>query len=265
MRIAVCAKQVPDPETPPSQFKVDEEARRVVPPPGVPPVVNGFDLHAVEAAIQIKERVGGDSEVTVFSVGTGFVMDVMKKPLSMGADRLVLVDDPSLADIDAYATVRMLSAAIGREGDFDLILCGRQASDWDQSQVPLGLAEILKLPCLTLARTIDTTDAGVRVERVITDGYQVIESPLPAVITVSNEYGEPRYPTLRGIMAATRKQPVVYSPGDLDIPADGLAPAFRLTRLFVPESERSVEMIDGETGAEAGRNLAVRLREEKLI
>ncbi|MDA1258967.1 MAG: electron transfer flavoprotein subunit beta/FixA family protein [Chloroflexi bacterium] len=263
LRIAVCVKQVPDPETPASAFKVDEAANRVVPAPGIPPVVNGFDLHAVEAALRIKD--GGEAEVTIISAGNNFVMDVMKKPLSMGADALVLAEDPALADIDAFVTVNVLAAIIEKTGPYDLVLAGRQASDWDQAHVPLGLAERLGLPSVTLARNVEPQEGRVRIERALTDGYQVIEAPLPAVVTVSNELGEPRYPTLRGIMAASRKQPERLSLDELGLDGDSLKPALSLRRLFIPEGESQVEIIEGEDEADAGRKLALRLRELNLI
>ena len=263
LRIAVCVKQVPDPETPSSAFKVDETANRVVPAPGIPPVVNGFDLHAVEAALRIKD--GGDAEISILSVGDDFVMDVMKKPLSMGADRLVLAEDPAFENLDAVGTVNVLAAMIEKVGPFDLILAGRQASDWDQAHVPLGLAERLGLPSVTLARNVQPQDGKVRIERALTDGYQVVEAPMPALVTVSNELGEARYPTLRGIMAASRKQPERLSLDDLGLDDDALKPALLLRRLFIPESESQVEIIEGEDEADAGRKLALRLRELNLI
>ena len=263
LRIAVCVKQVPDPETPASAFNVDEAVNRVVPAPGIPPVVNGFDLHALEAAFRIKDA--GDAEVVVLAVGNDFVMDVMKKPLSMGADTLVLAEDPSLEDLDPVGTVNTLAAMIQKTGPFDLILAGRQASDWDQAHVPLGLAERLGLPSVTLARNVEAGEGKVRVERALTDGFQVVEAPTPAVITVSNEIGEARYPPLRGIMAASRKQPERLTLDDLGLSSESLQPALSLKRLFIPESESQVELIEGEDEADAGRKLALRLRELNLI
>jgi electron transfer flavoprotein beta subunit len=189
----------------------------------------------------------------------------MKKPLSMGADALVLAEDPALEDLDAVSTVNVLAAMIEKSGPFDLILAGRQASDWDQAHVPLGLAERLGLPSVTLARNVEPQDGKVRIERALTDGYQVVEAPTPAVITVSNELGEARYPTLRGIMGASRKQPERLTLDDLGLTADQLKPALELQRLFIPESESQVEIIDGEDEADAGRKLALRLRELNLI
>ncbi len=267
MRIAVCAKQVPDPDIPASRFEVDENALRVVPPQGVPPVMNGFDLNAAEAAIRLTEPGRqAEHEIVVISAGSGFVMEVMKKPLAMGAHRLVLVDDPALEGAGAGVAARVLSAVIRREGPFDLVLCGRQASDWDQAHVPMGIAEALGLPCITFARDLYVNGGGsLRVHRALPDGYQVIETGLPAVVTVSNEYGEPRYPTLRGIMSATRSQPTRHSLSGLGLTDAELSPAMRLKRLFVPESGGDCEMIAGEDDADAGRRLAVRLREAQLI
>ena len=261
--IVVCAKQVMDPETPSSAFRVDRDARRVLPAPGIPPVINGFDENAVEAALRIKDAVG--ATITVVSVGNGFVMDVMKKPLSVGTDQLVLIQDEKVEDLDAFATAYVLSEAIKRLGQFDLILCGRQASDWDNAHVPVGIAEMLSLPCISIARKVEVSDGRIGVERALTDGYEVIEASLPALVTVSNELGEPRYPTLRGIMAASRKTPTVWTAADLGLDPGRLAPRLRLADLFIPASERNCEFIEGEDEADAGRKLALRLREEKLI
>ena len=264
LKIVVCAKQVVDPETPASAFRIDQDSKRVVPAAGIPPVVNGFDENAVEAALQLKESVGAN--VIVVSVGSGFVMDVMKKPLSMGADELVLVDDPLVTDLDAFGTAVALAEAIRKVGDFDLVLCGRQASDWDNAMVPLGVAELLGLPCVTLAQKIEARDAeGITVHRALTDGYEVVDARLPALVTVSNELGEPRYPTLRGIMTAGRKSPTVWSASDLGLYESALTPKLTLDDLFIPTSDRQCELIEGEDDDDAGRNLALKLRDARLI
>ena len=263
LNVIVCAKQVMDPETPVSAFKIDPDAKRVAHAAGVPPVVNGFDENAVEAALRLKDDSG--ATITVISVGNGFVMDVMKKPLSMGADRLVLVEDDQVAGLDSAATAYVLSETIKKIEDYDLILCGRQASDWDNSQVPLGIAEILGLPCVTVAQKVEAHGDGVVVHRSRDDGYEVVEAGMPAVVTVSNELGEPRYPNLRGIMAASRKAPTVWTAEDLDLDIGRLAPSLELIDLFVPVSDRRCEFVEGEDEADAGRKLALRLREEKLL
>lgn len=264
INIIVCVKQVMDPETPASAFNIDADAKSVAPAPGIPPVVNGFDENAVEAALRLKDN-GDVGKITVMSIGSGFVMDVMKKPLSMGADELILIDDGGLQNLDAFATAAALTEAIKKVGEYDLVLCGRQASDWDQAHVPLGIAEMLGLPCITLAQKIEVVGDGLVVQRALSDGYEVMEAPLPALVTVTNELGEPRYPTLRGIMAASRKQPTNWSTDDLGLDAETLAPKLNLMELFIPVSDSQVEVIEGEDDADAGRKLALRLREEKLI
>ncbi len=263
LNIIVCAKQVMDPETPLSAFKINPDTKAVAPAAGVPPVVNGFDENAVEAALRIKDRVG--AAITVVSVGKGFVMGVMKKPLSMGADQLVLVDDDLTEDLDAAATAYVLSRAIERLGDYDLVLCGRQASDWDNAHVPMGVAEMLDLPCVTMAQKVEPCNGGLVVERVLDEGYEVVETGTPALVTVSNELGEPRYPNLRGIMAASRKSPTVWTAADLDLDPSRLAPSLELIDLFVPVADRQCELVKGEDGRDTGRLLALKLREEKLI
>ena len=264
LKIAVLAKQVLDPEMPMAAFRIDADARRVVPPANIPPVVNGFDENAVEAALRIKDAQ--EATVTVISTGSSFALDVMKKPLSMGADELVLLQDDAFDNtIDSFQTAQLLAAAIRKLDGFDLIICGRQASDWDNAQVPLGVAEILGVSCVTLGKKVDVSNGKAVVEQIIPDGYQVVEASLPALVTVSNELGQPRYPTLRGIMAATRKRPTVWSKDDLDLDASQSESRISLRQLFIPVSDRECEFVEGEDAADAGRQLALKLREAKII
>ena len=264
VNICVLAKQVVDPEMPAAAFRIDPDARQVVPPPNIPPVVNGFDENAVEAALQIKDEQGAN--ITVISSGTTFALDVMKKPLSMGADELVLLQDDAFANsVDSFFTVQLLTSAINKLGGFDLIICGRQASDWDNAQVPLGVAETLGMACITLGKKVDVQDDKVVVERLAPDGFEVVEADLPALVTVSNELGQPRYPTLRGIMAATRKRPTVWTTGDLDLDDSQLEPRVTLHDLFVPVREQDCEIIEGDDDADAARKLALKLREDRFI
>lgn len=262
VRMIVCAKQVLDPETPLSAFKVDRETKRAVPPPGADPVVNGFDENAMEAALQIKESAGGT--ITVVSMGRSFVTDVITKPLAMGADDLVLLQDDAFDTTDSFVVASVLAAAIGKIGAFDLVLCGRQASDWDNAQVPLGLAELLGIPCLNLAKKVEVANGCARIERITTDGHDVLEAPLPALITVTNELGEPRIPTIKGLMDAARKKPTVWGIGDLGLAPSSLAKT-EVVDLFIPAREKRCELIAGEDDADAGRKLAAKLREAKII
>ena len=144
MNVIVCIKQVIDPEAPPSSFKIDTSTSRVVPPPGVSPVISTFDEYAVEAALRIKEATGG--KVTALSLGVNLLRDVVKKTLAMGADELILLEDPAFTDGDSWSTAYALAMAIKKIGQFDLVLCGRQAADWDSGQVGSGIAEFWDCP-----------------------------------------------------------------------------------------------------------------------
>ena len=264
VKIAVLAKQVIDPEMPAAAFRIDADAKQVATPANIPPVVNGFDENAVEAALRIKDAQ--EASITVISVGTSFALDVMKKPLSMGADELVLLQDDAFENrVDSFFTAQVLAASIRKLEGFDLIICGRQASDWDNAQVPLGVAELLGMACVALVKKVEVKDDKVVVERLIPDGYEVVEASLPALVTVSNELGQPRYPTLRGIMAATRKRPTIWGVSDLDIEPSQLEPRITLHSLFIPERSQVCEIIEGDDAADAARNLAMKLREDKLI
>ena len=153
MNMVVCIKQVIDPEAPPASFKVDSSNNKMTAPPGVSQVVDPYAEYAVEAALRIKDAQGG--KITAVSLGVNLQRDVVKKPLSMGADQLVLLEDEAFTEGDSWATAYALAMAIKKLGEYDLILCGRQASDWDAGQVGLGIAEALGLPSVTLARKIE--------------------------------------------------------------------------------------------------------------
>ncbi len=262
----VCVKQIADPEAPPGSFKVDEASKQVTPAAGVSQVVSPFDEQAIEAALRIKDAQGG--KITAISLGSNFVMDVIKKPLSMGADELVLLQDPAFEGGDSHSTAYALAMAIKKIGEFDLIFCGRQAADWDAGQVGSGIAEILGIPSVTPVKKVEIDGNKVTVERIITDGYDVIEGTAPMLVTVSNELGEPRYPKLKGIMAAAKKEPIVWSAADIgaDTSKCGAAGArAKLEKLFVPVKEGVCEIIEGESPEEAAGALALKLREVRLI
>lgn len=266
MNMIVCCKQVLDPEAPPASFKIDAGSNKVVPPADVPPVISPFDENAVEAALRIKDHQGG--KITILSMGNNLVRDVVKKPLSMGADELVLLEDPAFEGGDSWSTAQALAAAIKKIGEFDLIFCGRQAADWDAGQVGSGIAEILGIPSVTLAKKVEVADGKAKIERVVTDGYQVVEVTLPALVTVSNELGEARYATLKGIMAAAKKQPTTWKPADIGIDAAQIGDSGRrskLVKLFQPVREGKCDFVEADSPAEAGTKLADKLREAKLI
>ncbi len=267
MNIIVCYKQVIDPEAPPASFKIDLAGNKAAPPAGVAPVVDPYGECAVEAALRLRDAKGG--KITGISMGINLLREVVKKPLSMGADDLILLEDPAFADGDSWSTAYGLAMAIKKVGAFDLVLCGREASDWNSGQVGAALAEVLGLPIVTLARKIELLDGNkLRVERVIPDGYEVVEVPLPALVTVSNEIGQVRFPTIKGIMMAKKKEPVIWKPADIGIEPSQLGAAGRrskLMKLYQPVREGKCEMITADTPEEAGAALALKLREKKLL
>ncbi|MHB8575282.1 MAG: electron transfer flavoprotein subunit beta/FixA family protein [Dehalococcoidia bacterium] len=264
MNIIVCVKQVPDPETPTAAFRVDTNTNKVIPAQGVAPVISPYDAQAVEAALRVKEQTG-DGKITVLSMGPATARDAIKHGLAMGADEGVLVSDPSLDSADAFVTAKVLAAAIQKIGDFQLVVAGRQAADWDQGVVPSGIAFILGIPSVTVAKSVTATADKITVERVLQDGFETVESPLPAVVTVSNELGDPRYPQLRQIMMAARKQVTTYTPADLGLSGGDLQPRLKLEKLYVPVNTSQVEIIEGDTPQEQAVNLARKLREARLV
>ena len=262
----VCIKQVLDPEAPPANFKIDPATNKLMPPTGVPSVISPFDEQAVEAALKIKDAKGG--KITVISLGVNLLRDVVKKPLAMGADDLILLEDPAFVDGDSWSTAYALAAAIKKVGQFDLIFCGRQAADSDSGQVGSYIAEILGLPQVTLAKKIEAIDGKVKVEKVTSDGYEVIEVSTPALITVSNELGEPRFATFKGTMASKRKEPIVWKPADIGVDPAKIGAAGRRTKsrkLFQPVRDSKCEIITGENEEDAAANLAKKLVEVKLL
>jgi len=266
MNIIVCIKQILDPEMPPSKFKIDSESKQVIPPEGIPPVISPYDEQAVELAIRLKEKHGG--KITVLSLGSNAASSIVKHALAMGADEGFLLADKAFDGSDSFSTAYILTKAMQKVGVYDLVLCGRQAADWDEGLVGSIIAENLGLPLVTLAKSIDVADGELKVERVTLDGYQVFAIPMPALVTVSNEVGQPRLPSGWGIISAARKQIPVWGAGD--IAADlsqvgGSAARRKLVRLFIPARERKCEIIQGKEVAEASVKLATRLREAGVI
>jgi electron transfer flavoprotein beta subunit len=229
-------------------------------------VVNPFDEQAVEAALRIKDKTG--AKVTVLSLGNNLDRVVVKKPLHMGADELILLEDEAYVGGDSWSTAYALSAAIRKIGAYDLVLCGRQAADSNAGQTGLGIAQFLGLPCVTVARKIEIDGETASVERVVTNGYERVEVALPAVITVSNELGQARYPSIKNIAKSNAMKPVIWKPEDIGLEEEACGIRARwlsVEKLFLPVFEATCEMVSGETVQEAAQNLAVRLREERIL
>lgn len=266
MNIIVCVKEIPDPETPASAFSIDPATKRAVPAKDNPPVMSPFDENAVEAALRVKDALG--CTVQLLSMGAQSSEKVLKHGLAMGADEAFVLVDSAFDSSDSFGTAYALAQAVKQIGEFDLILCGRQAGDFDAGQVGAGLAELLDLPSITPIQKIEITDGKAKVERVIPDGYEVVETSLPALMTVSNELGEPRYATLKGIMAAGKKKVTVWGAQDIGADSSKIGAAGARTnmlKLFIPVREAKCEIMEGENEEEAAIKLALKLREAKLI
>jgi len=266
MNIIVCIKQIIDPEMPPAKFKVDSQAKKVIPPESIPLKVSPFDAQAVEAALRIKEKQS--ATITALTVGQATASEAIKHVLSMGVDEGIILSDAAFEGSDVFGTAYILSQAIRKIGNYHLILCGRQAADWDMGVVGSALAEYLGIPVVTLARKVEASGANLRVERVIPDGHEVAEVALPVVVTVSSELGQPRLPSGKGIIMAARKKVPIWSAKDIecDLSRVGAGAARSdLMALFIPLQKRKGEMVNGENAADAAAKLVLRLREETAI
>ena len=261
MDIVVCIKQVLDPEAPVSTFGIDEEKKRVT-QRGAAPVMNPFDENALEAALRIKDIHGG--KITVVSIGHGLSKAILRKSLAVGADELILVEDEAYQELDSYVTAFILVKVIKRIGEFDLILMGREAADSGSGIVGCGVAELLEIPSINIVRNLEVIDGRVRVERVLSDGHEVIEASLPVLVTVSNELGELRSANLRKLMEAQKMPVTTWNAQEVGIEAAPIKRT-RLLDLFVPQREARCEMVDGADAEESGANLALRLKEAGII
>jgi electron transfer flavoprotein beta subunit len=233
---------------------------------GVETVLNPYDEYALEAALQLKERAGADTRVTVFSMSPEPLRETLRKALAMGADDAVLLSDAGLEGSDVWATAYAISQAL-RKLEYDLLIVGGLTDDSSTGAVPGALAEHLGLPCVTNARKVEIVDGRLAVERETDAGYQTVRTPLPALITTALTFGEPRYASLKGIMGAKKKNIATTALPDLalDLPV-GEAGSKTELRAFAPPPVRgkgeTVEAPDGDAGAQAIFNF---LRDKKLV
>lgn len=241
MNIVVCIKQVPDT----AEVKINPETGTLI-REGVPSIVNPFDMHAVEAGLQIKEKIG--AKITVLTMGPPQADTALREAVSMGADEAVLLSDRVFAGSDTWATSYTLSKAIAKLGA-DIIICGKQAIDGDTGQVGPETAEFLNIPHISYVRKIEEiTQNSIRVQRLMDEGYDVVESAFPVLLTVVRELNEPRLPSLKGKMAA--KKAVIKKWGLADIAADendlGLKGSpTQVKNIFTPEPRSGRKMLEG--------------------
>ncbi len=264
MRVVVCLKQVIDPLTPATSLVLDAQYKKICVGAASPPVINGFDEQGIEAALRLRETIK-DLEIVCLAAGDRFNADVMKRALAVGADQLILVQDPSLETWNSYPIASALAAAIRQIGGADLILCGRQGSDWDNGLVPYILADLLAMPLLTLAKRVSVTDGKrVEIERVLADGSMTMQAALPAVVTVTSELGALRLPSVAARLTAARKQPRRIALAELGVAAaPALAP--EVIDLAIPVTGRNCTLIEAADGPGAGVLLAETLLEAGTI
>jgi electron transfer flavoprotein alpha/beta subunit len=262
----VCIKQVPDT----TEVKIDPERGTLI-REGVPSIVNPFDTYAIEEALQLRERFGGT--VTVISMGPPQAQEALKEAVAMGCDEAILVSDRAFAGSDTWATAYTLAQTIRRLGEFDVILCGKQAIDGDTGQVGPGVARQLGINQLTYVfkvQEIDLDSGHIRVERLLEEGREVVESKLPALLTVVKDINQPRYPTFKGIRRASRMEIPVWTAADLDGADTNLfgldGSPTRVVKVFSPPPRAGkVELIEGDSPAEAAATLVSRVLAEKIL
>ncbi len=260
MEIVVTVKHVPDPNTPPHLFAIDDAMERILTPAGISWVMNGYDANAVEEAVRLKAQRGG--RVTAISVGDHAVHDTLRRAIAMGASAAVHAEGPE--DLDSLSTAQMLAAAITRLAPFDLILCGRQASDTDGGQVLFAVAEFLGLPAVSpIKKIVEVDDMAVVVDRLTDNGAQRVRVELPAMLGVSSELNQPRYPTMKGTLIAKRAPILTWRPSDLGL--DDPRRHVEVRRFYRETRAARTEFIEGESPAVMGARLADALHEAGLI
>ncbi|GHU72494.1 electron transfer flavoprotein subunit beta [Clostridia bacterium] len=262
MKIVVCVKQVPGT----SDAKIDPETKRIV-REGIKSILNPFDLYAVEEAVLLRDKFGG--EVIALSMGPERASNVIREAISIGADRGVLLSDRAFGGSDTWATSYALARAIDTIGGVDLVICGKQAVDGDTAQVGPGIAAHLGFRQATYVVGVrDVTPAGITVQRMNEDGYDVCEAAFPAVLTVVKGINTPRVPTLRGVLAARAAEVPIWKPGDIsaDLSKIGLdASPTRVVKTAPPEPRGGVtEQISGKPASCAARLIEL-LKARELV
>lgn len=257
MHFVVCIKQVPDT----ANVRIDPKTNTLI-REGVVSIINPFDMYAIEEAVRLKEKLGG--KVTALTMGPPQAENALREAISLGADHGILLSDRAFAGSDTWTTSYTLSMALKKIGDYTVILCGKQASDGDTAQVGPGIAAHLNLPQITYVRKIETIDARqIVAERLLEDGYEAIEAPLPCILTVVKEINEPRLPSLKGKLAAKKAQLAHWKAGDLGCETDKIGldgSPTKVVKIFTPPPRQGGVMFTGEPDQMAAQ-LAEKLRD----
>lgn len=261
MNILVCVKQVPDT----TEIRIDPVTNTLI-RAGVPSIVNPYDGYALETAVRLKEAYGGT--VTVISMGPEQAKAALKECLSLGADKAYLITDRAFGGSDTLATSRVLAATAKKLGGFDLILCGKQAIDGDTGQVGPEMSQHLNIPQISNVSSIEIEDGVLRANKEFEDGYEVIESSMPVVVTITKTPFEPRYATIKSKMAANRAVIENITIADLDIEAEtvGLKGSpTKVKKSFTPPAKSDGVLIHEDSGVDSALKLVQLLRENKVL
>ncbi|NLS45374.1 MAG: electron transfer flavoprotein subunit beta/FixA family protein [Firmicutes bacterium] len=262
MNLVVLVKQVP--ET--TNIKINPETNTLI-REGVSSIVNPFDMYALEQALKIQDEHGG--KVTCISMGPPHAEAALREMLAVGANEAILLSDKAFAGSDTLATSYTLAKAIMKLDKFDLIICGKQAIDGDTAQVGPGVAEHLDIPHITYVNKVEEiTNNQIRVHRMTEEGYDVILSSLPALITVVKEIGEPRMPSIKGTLRARKTKIPMWTAKDIEANERmlGLSGSpTQVIRIFSPEARSGGEIIQGESASEMADNLLTRLMASHII
>jgi len=261
MNIVVCLKQVPGT----TKVRIDPQTNTLI-RQGIKNIVNPFDTYALEEGVRIKERCGG--KVTAISMGPPQAEEVLREAISAGADEAILLSDNAFAGADTLATAYTLARAIDKLGQYDIIICGRQTIDGDTGQVGPELAEMLEIPFIAYVSKIEEiNNEYMRVQRMIEEGHEVIETPLPAVITVVKEINVPRLPSLRGLAKSKSAVIPIWTAQEsgVDKSMVGLSgSATRVIKVFFPQRVHQGEMLQGDLESQT-ESLIDKLRDAKII
>ena len=243
-RVVVFIKQVPDT----AELKIDPVTNTMI-REGVPSIINPFDMYAIEEALKIKEK-WGDTETVVMTMGPPQADSALREAISMGIDKGILLSDKKFAASDTWATSYILSKAVEKLGDFDVLIAGKQATDGDTAQVGPGVATWLKIPSVTYVRKIDELEPGhAKVERMRSEGFDIIEVKGKFLMTVLKELNEPRIPSFRGKMAAKKAEIPVWGADDLNTDDANIGftgSPTRVVKAFTPPPKKGGIKVEGD-------------------
>jgi len=261
VRIIVCVKQAVDV----SQLKVDTTTRKLI-TVDAPRKISDFDKNALEEAIRLKEKLGG--EVLTLTVGPEDAKTTAREALAIGADKAYVICDSAFENSDTLATSHILAEAIKKIGQFDLILCGEASIDSFSAQVGPRLAERINIPQVTYVRKLSLDGDVLTAERSLEDAIETVRTKTPALVTVTREINEPRIPSLMAIMKASKKEVVIWKAADLNLAKEKVGEAgsaLKLLDVLAPKVERKRIVIKGESAAEIAEKLARALLQEGVV